>query len=323
MSFFDEEINKTINDIKKYKEPGDLCFAMLSDSHLSEEGCITCENISRVDSEVKFRFIVHLGNVTNGNNPEKITGCLMDREIVMYKSAISTEQLLLCLGDTDGWRNERFEGQLVQFIMTDEMWYKHTSFIDELQGVSRPKRKPYYYIDLHGVRLVVLCSYNYNIDKQHGLYEKYTGIDIEQAIWLSEEALRGCSGKTVILFSHHISKSRFETGADPYIYEGRSTEAILSIIQRARSNGADTACWFGGGYGCDAEINLGGVNFAVIASQAAMTESTAKCGGVRTYNDRSLNTVNQDCWDAVVLKREKREIGLFRFGAGIDRKIKY
>ena len=127
--------------------------------------------------------------------------------------------------------------------------------------------------------------------------------------WLKTEALKNCEGKDVLVFSHKIPMSRFETGSDPYIYKGNSTEAVLAVLQGANKAGANVLCYFGGGYGIDENICVGGINFSVMGNQLA--------------KGRKLGTVEQDLWDAVVVKKKERKIYLFRFGAGEDRVIDF
>lgn len=321
MNCFDEEIKKTIADINKNRESGDLCFAMLAGTHLSDQGEDTCRNLHAVDDETGFDFLVHLGNITNGNNPKKITGVLTELEIERYKNAIASKKLFLVQGAQDGWRDERYAGQLAQYIMTDDEWYRRTSYIDGYANVSRTGHKPYYFADINDVRLVFLCSNTYQIDEEAEVFEKYLRIDAEQQRWLIDDVLANAAGKTVIFFSDRIPRSRFEDGKDPYVFEGRFTEPVTAIIQKAMLGGVRFACWFAGGYGCDGEINICGENFAVIGSQLPKAGGNCPAEGVRFADDRHLGSVNQDLWDAVLVK--KNEIKLFRFGSGQDRTIKF
>ena len=126
-----------------------------------------------------------------------------------------------------------------------------------------------------------------------------------------------------MIFSHSILKSRFETGKDPFIYNGCSTEAILRLLQQAVTNGINIAGWFCGAYGYDAEFKLGGINFISINSQLSHCNEVSKCNGVRFSENRDVGTVNQDCWDAVIVNTNDRKIRLFRFGCGEDRELTY
>ena len=321
--YFSEEVKKTVDDIKNKEY--DLCFAMLTDTRLCDAGEDTRENIGAVDGQIGFDFIVHLGNIINGDNPRDISMHLMQTEIEKYRKAVKSAKVFVAQGERDGYRDERFIGQLAKNIMYDELWYKHTGMYDEEYGISRPENKPYYYVDLpqKKVRLIVLCAYYSQYDEENGLYEKYTGIDTAQAAWLKNTALSVPAGTTVLIFSHAIPKSRFENGAGPFVYEGFSTEPILMILQNAQKSGIEIACWFGGGYNCDADIVAGGVNYAVISSQLAERNSRAKCEDVRVLQNRTEGTVGYDCWDAVSVNLEKREIMMHRFGCGEDRVLHY
>jgi len=309
MSIFSEEINKTIRDIMNIKEDGDLCFALLTNSFNSDQGIDTCENIRAVDNEVNFDFVCHMGNYINGNNPRRPSMEVLGSEFDMYKGAIKSGVLHICCGETDGWRDERYIGQLALNIMTDSDWYEATSFVDAYS--ERQEGKSYYYSDIpqKNTRLIFLNSYFSQHDTEIEFHQKYIGIDANQAKWLTQTALCNTAGKNVLIFSHRIPNSRFETGKDQFVYKGNSTEPILALWQKAKKSGANVVCHFGGAYGIDENISVGGINFAVIGSQLA--------------KDRELGTVNQDLWDAVVVKSKERKLYLFRFGAGEDRIIEF
>lgn len=321
--FFKEEITKTINDIKASKEKNDLCFCMMTDSHLSDEMSDTIDNICAVDKEINFDFIVHLGNITNGDNPKNITLRLLKSETEKLKNSIKSKKLFITQGGTDGWRDERFEGQLSMNMITDEAWNEVLSYTKDYENISRKDNKPYYYVDFDNTRLIFLCSYTSEIDEENELFTKQLHIDIKQLGWLKTEALYNCEGKNVILFSHKIQNSRFETGKDIFAYKGNSTELLFSILQRAKKRGVNIACWFGGGYNCDGNMTVADINLSIIDSQLPKINPTAKCDDVIIPESRDLNTKNQDCWTAVLIKPDKRELKLFRFGSGNDFTIRY
>lgn len=324
-SCFLEEINKTVKDIRSVMNDDCICFALLSDSKLSDYGDDTRENIKAVDDEIGFDFAVHLGNITNGDNPENITRRLMAEELEKYKKSVLSGKLFVTQGFTDGYRDERFTGQLMMRIMTDEIWCNETKYIDTYENVSRKSGKPYYYVNIpeKNIRLIFLASYFSQIDKDLGLYEKYTRIDVKQAAWLKTEALNMPKGYTAVLFSHALPKSRFEEGHDPFIYCGYSTEPILMILQQAKRLGIDIAGWFAGAYGYDSEAEVAGINHIVINSQAPYVNIESKVEGVRIAPNRDIGTLNQECWDAVVINPKTKEMNIFRFGCGEDRKLEF
>lgn len=311
MDFFTDEINKTIDDIRKVKEDGDLLFAMLSDTFASDESEATYANIRALDEKLNFDFVCHLGNFVKGNNPKRPTIEVLESEFNSYRNSVKSEKLFVTYGEFDGWRDERYLGQMVHGIMTDKVWCDATSFIDAYSGVHRPCGKTYYYVDFaeYNIRLIFMNSYFSQHDEKLEFYQKYTGFSADEVSWLKNTALKDTEGKKVVLFSHRIPLSRFETGKDPFVYKGNSTEPVLAILQQAVKSGTDILCHFGGAYGVDENFNLGGINYSVMASALP--------------KGRELGTYEQDLWDAVLIKKNERKIYLFRFGAGEDRVIEY
>ncbi|MBO5454594.1 MAG: hypothetical protein J6A69_11645 [Clostridia bacterium] len=317
-SYFSEEITKTVNTLKEDKY--DLCFALLSDSKLSDEGAVTRENIAEIDKEANFDFSVHCGNFILGNNPEKISRRLMREEMQSYKDSTKSRKLFVCQGYNDGWRDERFKGQLACNIVCDESWSEDTVFLNEY--VVRNGNAPYYYADMEDkkTRIICLCSYVSDLDRENEMYEKYISLGVKQTVWLDKEALNLPMGWNVIIFSHRIPHSRFENGEDPFIYQGFSIEKTLAVLQQAKDRGINIVAWIAGGYGADGYAVVGGINYVTIPSQS-ISSAINKCN--LTEVKREKNTLSQECWNICALNTESRELRLIRFGAGEDRIIKY
>ena len=123
-TYFSEEITKSIDSLNENKY--DLSFILLSDSLLSDESVTTKENIFETDKKANFDFIVHCGNFITGVNPEKISRRILKEEMQSYKESIKSGKIFVCQGINDGWRDERFKGQLACNIVCDETWYEDT-----------------------------------------------------------------------------------------------------------------------------------------------------------------------------------------------------
>ena len=318
--FFFEETVKTVDDFKKNKKNG-MSFALISDTKLCDTVDDTVDNIKTADSNIHFDFIVHMGNFLNGNNPKNISMSLLEKEFKKFSNSISNGRFYPVQGRYDGYRDETFCGQLAVNIMTDELWDRQISFINDYDDLKRPEKKPYYYVDYdkEKIRIIVLCAFDYQIDEEIGYFTKNCEIDKIQAVWLLKEALNVKKDWNVLIFSGAIPKSRFECGENPFIYKGYSTEPILRIVQQAKENGINIACWFSGGYGYDCVENIAGINFALIDTQ--IPQVIRKNGEI--INNRHMGTKNQDCWDAAMINTDERKIRLFRFGFGEDRIINY
>lgn len=245
-------------------------FAYVTDTRLSDRGIKTAESITDKDRLCDFGCIIHGGNALLGNNPRDISKRLLAMEYHRYRSAVKSGILLPVQGETDGWRDERFKGQLAVNIMTDSHWKDATAFTDSIPGLVREGDSPYYYMDFdrERVRIIVLCSYFYEYDCQYELFEKFKGFTARQLVWLMTKAFDMPEDYTCVVVSHSAPKSRFETGEDPYIYNTWSTEQNLMIVQQAmRHRGVRLAGWIAGGYNEERTDEVGGVPYITTASQ--------------------------------------------------------
>lgn len=321
---FAQETQKTVSSILRDRTADDISFALLTDTRMSETSAATAKNIACVDQMAGFDFVVHLGDLLEGTTSRYASEYILAHELEKYRSCIRSQKLYVIPGERDGYRDETYAGQLAYNIMTDAWWHARTEYLDAYDHLVRPGNKPYYFVDIpeKQVRLIFLFSYTTDILEADGLFEKFPVFDLAQISWLKHHALAAPEGYSLMLFSHELPKSRFATGKDPYVYEGNSTEAVLSIIQQANKKNP-VAAWFAGHYSCDAQVEVGGIHFVVINSQLPQFQTLAKCPDVVCYTDREAGTVNQDSWDAVLWNPKQRTIRLYRYGAGKDRVITY
>lgn len=321
---FAQEHKKTVSCILHDRTPDDICFALLTDTRMSETSAATAANIAAVDQEIGLDFVVHLGDLLEGTTSRYASEYILDHELEKYRSCSRGQKLYVIPGERDGYRDENFTGQLAYNIMTDAWWHDRTAYLNTYDNLVRPGNKPYYYVDIpeRQVRLIFLFSYTTDILEADGLYEKYPVFDLEQISWLKHHALAAPEGYSLMLFSHELPKSRFATGIDPFVYKGNSTEAVLYIVQQANQNNP-VAAWIAGHYYCDAQVEVGGIRFAVINGQLPQFRTLAKCSDGICCTDRKTGTVNQDLWDVVLWNPKQRVIRFYRYGAGDDRVITY
>ena len=323
---FQKEINRISDAINKIRTSGDLCFAMLSDSILSDSSIAARKIIRAVDEKVGFDCLVHLGDILRGNNPENISRWLLREELAAYQNVVGNGKVFVTQGEQDGYRDESFCGQLVCGIMRDDIWHEDTAYIDRYADVHREGDKPYYYVDFpeYTTRMIFLCSSFYDYDEENMFFERYPAFDLKQLSWLKNVALKAQEGWKVLLFSHAMPKSRFDIGKDPFIYCGFAGEKFLNLLQRAqREEKISIVCWCSGHYLYDCEAVVASINHMIIGSMAPISCGEVKQEGARTNSSRELGTIEEVLWDAVVLKADERKMYAFRFGAGIDRVISY
>lgn len=274
---------------------GDFRFLYTGETKLND-GLNHTRNTMSAAAYTGMDCVIHGGNVVNGGSPQQLTMRLMAEEYAAFAACAGDSPLLPVQGEADGWRSERYLGQIVWGIMTDEAWTRQTAFLNRCSGVSRPAGRPYYYIDFPDsrVRVIVLCSHFYQIDEQAEIFQKYRGLELEQCRWLAEEALNAPRGYTVLLVSYRIPGSCFE---GDYMWSRQFT--AMTPISRAKQRGVNVAGWICCGYGRDACEQALGVNLI--------------------SRDMSSGTA----FDACVLDTRRRTLQLIRFGSGEDCTVQY
>ena len=113
--------------LREHRAPSDLCFALLTGTQLSDRAADTARNIRAVDRTVGFDGVIHLGDLLTGNNPERVSMQMLSRELERFRSCTRSKRLYVTAGDADGFRDERFCGQMVYGIITAQRWFRATS----------------------------------------------------------------------------------------------------------------------------------------------------------------------------------------------------
>ena len=277
------------------REPDDLCFALLAGTAVSDFADHTDENIRAVDAQTHFDGVIHLGDILNGSIPENASRFVLSQELARFQNATASGKLYIARGDDDGFRNERYVGQIVTGIVTDERWYQETAYLEQYPDLHRPQNK---------------------------LFEKSCQYGAEQLAWLKTEALQLPEGWAIFLFSHALPKSRFETGTDPWNYMEYASEPAMMLLRQAQKHGIRIGGWFAGHYACDYETTFCHIPYFLIDSVRPQPIKSL-FPNVRKCTERGLGAETEDLWDVLLLKPNQRRIYLLRFGAGEDRVFDY
>ncbi len=317
--YYVEEITAVTEKIKEEKY--DFLFAVAADSHLDNSLEELVTNISQVDKLVNFNCLVHLGDFLNGNIPKKHTEEILKSQITMYKNAIN-KKFYPVQGNHDGYCDNIFY-QAADMAVDDD-WYAATEFVSEYENVCRVKPKPYYYADYPDIkfRLIILCSFSYVMDKEN--FTKIYGPDDEQIRWLKKEALNVDETWTILIFSHDTPFEEFDDGrckTDTSKYNGQLL--MDTILWEKNKRQFDIAGWFVGHYHGDYIGKIRGINFILTGSQTAYVPQLWKMPPGGNFAARTLDTVNEDLWDSVLINKKEHKIKIIRFGAGEDRSIEY
>lgn len=277
------------------EEAGVFRFAFIANTRLNDGE----ENIRKKMAEAAadgVDCLIHGGNIINGVAPERVSRRMMRDEFASYAACAPETFFLPVQGESDGWVDWRCAGQVVWNVMTDEVWGEETAFINGYPHLARKEGKPYYYIDFpeKRVRIIVLCSYFYQQDREVELFEKYRGFDIVQRRWLIEEALNAPAGYTALIVSHAIPGASFD-GTTP----GHRLYSTIVPIEKAAQRDVCVAGWMTGGY-----------------DQDAVEE-------VRSVKLISRNMRGGETFDLCSLDLTERTLSIDRFGEGEKQVIRW
>ena len=340
MGIFDEERRKTAEDTLRAAGPGTLAFVFVTDSHLSDSGEDTWENIHAVDNTVGYRFVLHGGDFLNGCNPPKLTARLYGEEAAAYAASIRSNKLFPVQGNHDGYRDETYLRQSVSEAKPDPWYHNITRFVDAYPETVRHGDDPYYYADFQDVkvRLAVMCSMEYTFDPSTKDYRHWFGMRQDQIDWFCGEVLSLPAGWTLLVCSHiqpvSVHLHDIMEGGLPEKGGLEFAELLAAVNRKDRIHafgrdfdftecGFDVACLIYGHVHGDCDRGYRELPMITTASQTAYVPQLwdMEIGGFPS--PRTVGEVSQDCWDSVVLDPGTKTISFFRFGAGEDRVIQY
>ena len=346
MSIFKNECERVKDELRELSDKADMRFVLVTDSHLSDNTESTCDNIRCLDEEIGFDCLVHMGDLLNGNNPERISRKNLVDSIGLFRGSIHTKEMYIAKGNHDGYRDESYQGQLVQDITLDEKWYEDTCFMDENSNLSRVEDKPYYYVDFPDkkIRFIVLCTNWY----EHNVIEKtfigHSGFTREQLCWLGKEALVTAEDDwNIMLFSHIAPLTELDAvKVNPNASRSQMTEnggrEAVALVRACKESSRITVqdetydfsgkktnilCWCTGHIHGDFLVERETISFIALASQTAYVPQLWHVPFGEFPIPRKSGSVSEDCWDSVLICSQERKIYFFRFGAGKNRVICY
>ena len=340
MNRFPCEVEKTVNDTLAVKKPGTVTFALVTDTHLSDNGDDTRAAMAEVDGQVGYEFVLHLGDFLNGFNPPKMSARLYGEEAEAYAAAVKANKLFVVQGNHDGFRDETWYGQNIPDAKPDDWFHDRTRFVDGYPETVRHGDDPFYYADFpeHQLRLVCMCSMDYTFEPEEKKWKTWNAVSQRQYVWFCREAVQVPDGWTVLVCSHippvGIHREDLEY-AGIAAHHGRDCcEVLCAMIRREKAviggeevdfTGRDVrvAAWLFGDTHGDTQRKYKELTMISTASQTAYIPQLWALDYGGFPSPRTLGTKDQDCWDSVVLNTEEKTLHLFRFGAGEDRVVEF
>lgn len=324
-SYFVEEQNRVASLLEEKKKGAALTFALVTDSHLDDFEEEAWENIRQVDTRVGFDFVGHMGDFLNGSFPPAVTRSVLKEEMDGYRGATRKGVFYPTQGNHDGF-TDLFSNQSHNDVALDEDWHEATRFVDDYPGVVRKGDAPYYYVDYSEmkIRLVILCSFSYQLDREADRYRKLYEMSTEQLIWLRDEALALEADWTVLFFSHDGPYKYFDEALLTEEPDVSRRKELLEVVHGAKAErGFSIAAWLIGHWHGELCEKVQGINYVIVGSQTCYVPQLWPMPEKGYYSPRTPGTVRQDLWYGVSLHPEERTLYFYHFGAGDDHVVTY
>ncbi len=292
--YFAKECQKTVDSVQKIRKPDDAVFFLLADSHYSIGGTWddTARNMKMTARQLHPDGIIHLGDMTDGLTPMRITEQFVQRTMDDLQS-MDTE-VYCCIGnhDTNYFKNNPERMSMVQcsqlYLKQEQSWY-----VRDL----RDKKLRLYFLD----------SYDPNKAERYGF-------PFKEVVWLWRSLKDTPEGYKILVFSHVPLLAKLHHWSKKL----RNGRALLWVLEHYQKKHHSILAFIHGHNHAEQLYMERAFPIVSIGSNKLEDFKGKKPQGAWTYN-RQQGTVTQDLWDVLVVK--ENQLSFIRYGAGGDRTI--
>lgn len=318
--WFDQETEKTIVSIQKEDHAHIMKLCLLTDTHYTINGTWedTVCNIENVAKNVRYDAIVHLGDMTDGMLPKRLTKKYVKNMIRDLEGCDTPLYIVPGNHDSNYFRNR-------QNVFSKEEMEKLYRLQDKgmsANGIMEESEKEHllqnteldYFVDFpeFSVRMIFLSSFDDSECIQYGYTE-------EQLQWLERVLNTSGLGTKFLVFSHDAPLAKL----DYWSCHIRNGERLIDILEECNASERYQIVGFFYGH-THADYIFGECSFPVISIGCAKLEyfTDKKPRGAIVW-PREVDAMSQDLWDSVLIDFEKQRLKLIRFGAGVDREVSF
>lgn len=315
--WFEQEIAKTIASVRQKDTLHTMKLCLLADTHYTVNGTWedTVHNIRSVTAHIKYDAIVHLGDLTDGMLPKRLTRKYVENMIRDLEDCGVPLYIVPGNHDSNYFRNRRNAFSNEEMKRLYRLNGNTGTGIDENNtGLDRNDTGLDYFIDIpeFTLRMIFLSSFDDMAAVRYG----YTG---EQLRWLEDVLVSSVPGTRFLIFSHDAPLAKL----DYWSFHIRNGEQLLDILEKYNASQAYQIVGFFYGH-THADDVFDECSFPVISTGCAKMEyfTDKKPQGAVAW-PREADTVTQDLWDSVLIDFERQRLKLVRFGAGADREVSF
>ena len=291
--WIDAEADRLLERIREAKLPKGIFFLLLSDTHYAAGGIWkdSVRSMKAVMKALPAEGIIHLGDLTDGMYPKKITKQYASRVLEDMKNL--GKPLFLCLGNHDA---NYFRGNKERFSPAESAEF------------YLGRKSPRYVQDFpeHRLRLIFLDSFDPERKERYGF-------SFAAMLWFWITVFLTKRSRRILVCSHVTPVKELHVWSKDILRGSR----MMKILTRRKKQ---VLGWIHGHSHADqvfldAEVPVVGIGCGKLEYFLEH-----KPEGSVTWPRRD-GEASQELWDVLFIPDEGKEVRFFRYGAGNDRVI--
>ena len=286
-----DEVSKAAQRTASYANKNTKTFAILTDTHVTVNGTWpdTMESLRQLHEHISFDGVIHLGDMTDGMVTRLATRHYAS--VVMNDIKALGSPFWMALGNHD---SNYFKKNTDVFT------------IDEQRELYLNGQMPHYCVDLCGLRLIFLDSFDSRDELRYGYSADCIG-------WLDSALASMGKGSQAIIFSHLPPRARLQ-------YWSKTLRGEKELKDVTAKHIAKILAWINGHNHADGIDTAEGMPIISIGPAKCESFIAHKPKHMLTP-ERTLDTATQELFDILTVDLENKSLKFARFGAGYDKEI--
>ena len=319
--YYENEVAATVASLKAAQTEPCLTFGLWTDVHYASRDTVvfpnTIRNFKAVAKEIRFDGVFSLGDMTDGDKTRAETSEILSKIMPMQRSVGVPVYF------TAGNHDDNAYGSASYYFTTSMMYQNYYAQCSNDVVYDSANYGTNFYKDFDAFKIRLISLDAANSDTGSTPHYKYSGTT---TTWFSNTMDSVPEGYMVIVITH-LSPIASHNWNDTV---PSNASSVKNKMQAFVDSGGDLVLFMGHSH-ADFSWSTPWLEIATLhnrtnayTAEYTVTENdgTNLPVGAKIY-PRTLGTVTEDCWDAVVIKPGSRTINMIRFGAGEDRTFTY
>ena len=308
---YKSELETTVLSVREKTTSKALVFGIVTDTHLDNRRIgyynQTMENLERLNNDIQFNAIFHLGDIINGYDSADIAKYHL-RYAVDKLLKIGVKDTFITVGNHDNNNGagdaERLKDyELYSYMQRYNEHYVNRSVAPTSSLYDSPTSDYYVDYDTFKIRMIMFDSCYYS-----------QGFSQDTIAWVRATFESAPSDYHFMLFTHESTEQALN-GGSPLA----NADAFKALLAEYR----DRIYFYVHGHSHYDYVGYdnGFAQIALCSEVPDQPSSRVPDGGIQPT--RTIGTVTQDCISILVILPDEQKVEMVRFGAGSDRTIPF